>query len=191
MRNTSRDAGQSLHRAIYRLASSAMPARRPGRWTQTHLDARSASPGSVGYGLDVLHSLYSLKLDGEQERPAPNCADPRRQPPDWAPGGGRLTASRTADEIGRWILPVPDLRSDDGRSLPTGLPRLTNQYQQDRRPEPSRRGQFRSASPRNDTSNMRDVSLFRPGQPPLPTASGKRRISFSNEDDLLDLGRRG
>lgn len=43
-------------------------------WTQSFiLDARSGfTQGSVGFGLDVL-GLYSLKLDGGKERPAPNC----------------------------------------------------------------------------------------------------------------------
>ncbi|MGV6477289.1 OprD family porin [Azotobacter vinelandii] len=93
-------------------------------WTQSFiLDFKSGyTEGPVGFGLDVL-GLYSIKLDGgkgtggTQLLPLGRDGDPADHFGRIAVSG-KLKYSETELRVGEWIMDLPVLRSDDGRSLP-------------------------------------------------------------------------
>ncbi|MDG9854601.1 OprD family porin [Pseudomonas nitroreducens] len=133
-------------------------------WTQSFiLDARSGyTQGTVGLGLDVL-GLYSLKLDGGKGTAGTQLLpthDDGRPADDFGrlAVAGKAKVSNTEFKAGEWMVVLPILRSDDGRSLPQ-----TFQGAQVTSKEVDRLtlygGQFRQNSPRNDAS-MQDMSLF-------------------------------
>jgi porin-like protein GalP len=133
-------------------------------WTQSFiLDARSGyTQGTVGLGLDVL-GLYSLKLDGGKGTAGTQLLpthDDGRPADDFGrlAVAGKAKVSKTELKVGEWMVVLPILRSDDGRSLPQ-----TFQGAQVTSKEIDGLtlygGQFRQNSPRNDAS-MEDMSLF-------------------------------
>ncbi|MGC4010053.1 MAG: OprD family porin [Pseudomonas sp.] len=133
-------------------------------WTQSFiLDARSGyTQGTVGLGLDVL-GLYSLKLDGGKGTAGTQLLpthDDGRPADDFGrlAVAGKAKVSKTEFKAGEWMVVLPILRSDDGRSLPQ-----TFQGAQVTSKEIDGLtlygGQFRQNSPRNDAS-MEDMSLF-------------------------------
>lgn len=133
-------------------------------WTQSFiLDARSGyTQGTVGLGLDVL-GLYSLKLDGGKGTAGTQLLpthDDGRPADDFGrlAVAGKAKVSNTEFKAGEWMVVLPILRSDDGRSLPQ-----TFQGAQVTSKEVDGLtlygGQFRQNSPRNDAS-MQDMSLF-------------------------------
>lgn len=133
-------------------------------WTQSFiLDARSGyTQGTVGLGLDVL-GLYSLKLDGGKGTAGTQLLpthDDGRPADDFGrlAVAGKAKVSKTELKAGEWMVVLPILRSDDGRSLPQ-----TFQGAQVTSREIDGLtlygGQFRQNSPRNDAS-MEDMSLF-------------------------------
>lgn len=133
-------------------------------WTQSFiLDARSGyTQGTVGLGLDVL-GLYSLKLDGGKGTAGTQLLpthDDGRPADDFGrlAVAGKAKVSKTELKAGEWMVVLPILRSDDGRSLPQ-----TFQGAQVTSKEIDGLtlygGQFRQNSPRNDAS-MEDMSLF-------------------------------
>ncbi|MCP1623730.1 OprD family porin [Pseudomonas nitroreducens] len=133
-------------------------------WTQSFiLDARSGyTQGTVGLGLDVL-GLYSLKLDGGKGTAGTQLLpthDDGRPADDFGrlAVAGKAKVSKTELKAGEWMVVLPILRSDDGRSLPQ-----TFQGAQVTSKEIAGLtlygGQFRQNSPRNDAS-MEDLSLF-------------------------------
>lgn len=133
-------------------------------WTQSFiLDARSGyTQGTVGLGLDVL-GLYSLKLDGGRGTAGTQLLpthDDGRPADDFGrlAVAGKAKLSKTEFKAGEWMVVLPILRSDDGRSLPQ-----TFQGAQVTSKEIDGLtlygGQFRQNSPRNDAS-MEDMSLF-------------------------------
>ena len=133
-------------------------------WTQSFiLDARSGyTQGTVGLGLDVL-GLYSLKLDGGKGTAGTQLLpthDDGRPADDFGrlAVAGKAKVSNTEFKAGEWMVVLPILRSDDGRSLPQ-----TFQGAQVTSKEIDGLtlygGQFRQNSPRNDAS-MQDMSLF-------------------------------
>lgn len=133
-------------------------------WTQSFiLDARSGyTQGTVGLGLDLL-GLYSLKLDGGKGTAGTQLLpthDDGRPADDFGrlAVAGKAKVSNTEFKAGEWMVVLPILRSDDGRSLPQ-----TFQGAQVTSKEIDGLtlygGQFRQNSPRNDAS-MQDMSLF-------------------------------
>lgn len=133
-------------------------------WTQSFiLDARSGfTQGTVGLGLDVL-GLYSLKLDGGKGTAGTQLLpthDDGRPADDFGrlAVAGKAKVSNSEFKLGEWMVVLPILRSDDGRSLPQ-----TFQGAQVTAKEIDGLtlygGQFRQNSPRNDAS-MQDMSLF-------------------------------
>ncbi|MDH1011739.1 OprD family porin [Pseudomonas nicosulfuronedens] len=133
-------------------------------WTQSFiLDARSGyTQGTIGLGLDVL-GLYSLKLDGGKGTAGTQLLpthDDGRPADDFGrlAVAGKAKVSKTEFKAGEWMVVLPILRSDDGRSLPQ-----TFQGAQVTSKEIDGLtlygGQFRQNSPRNDAS-MQDMSLF-------------------------------
>ncbi|WP_371228159.1 OprD family porin [Pseudomonas sp. QE6] len=133
-------------------------------WTQNFiLDARSGyTQGTVGLGLDVL-GLYSVKLDGGKGTAGTQLLpvhDDGRPADDFGrlAMAGKAKVSKTELKAGEWMVVLPILRSDDGRSLPQ-----TFQGAQVTTKEIDGLslygGQFRQNSPRNDAS-MEDMSLF-------------------------------
>jgi len=133
-------------------------------WTQSFiLDARSGyTQGTIGLGLDVL-GLYSLKLDGGKGTAGTQLLpthDDGRPADDFGrlAVAGKAKVSKTEFKAGEWMVVLPILRSDDGRSLPQ-----TFQGAQVTSKEIDGLtlygGQFRQNSPRNDAS-MEDMSLF-------------------------------
>lgn len=133
-------------------------------WTQSFiLDARSGfTQGTVGLGLDVL-GLYSLKLDGGKGTAGTQLLpthDYGRPADDFGrlAVAGKAKVSNSEFKLGEWMVVLPILRSDDGRSLPQ-----TFQGAQVTAKEIDGLtlygGQFRQNSPRNDAS-MQDMSLF-------------------------------
>ncbi|MBB4864847.1 porin-like protein GalP [Pseudomonas nitritireducens] len=161
-------------------------------WTQSFiLDARSGfTQGTVGLGLDVL-GLYSLKLDGGKGTAGTQLLpthDDGRPADDFGrlAVAGKAKVSKTELKAGEWMVVLPILRSDDGRSLPQTFQgaQLTSKeidgltlYG----------GQFRQNSPRNDAS-MEDLSLF--NRPAFTSArfnfaGGEYR--FNGERTLLGL----
>ena len=133
-------------------------------WTQNFiLDARSGfTQGTVGLGLDVL-GLYSVKLDGGKGTAGTQLLpvhDDGRPADDFGrlAVAGKAKVSKTELKAGEWMVVLPILRSDDGRSLPQ-----TFQGAQVTSREIDGLslygGQFRQNSPRNDAS-MEDMSLF-------------------------------
>ncbi|OBY58392.1 OprD family porin [Pseudomonas sp. AU12215] len=133
-------------------------------WTQSFiLDARSGyTQGTVGLGLDVL-GLYSLKLDGGKGTAGTQLLpthDDGRPADDFGrlAVAGKAKVSNTEFKAGEWMVVLPILRSDDGRSLPQ-----TFQGAQVTSKEIDGLtlygGQLRQNSPRNDAS-MQDMSLF-------------------------------
>ncbi|WEJ74616.1 OprD family porin [Pseudomonas sp. PSE14] len=133
-------------------------------WTQNFiLDARSGyTQGTVGLGLDVL-GLYSVKLDGGKGTAGTQLLpvhDDGRPADDFGrlAVAGKAKVSKTELKAGEWMVVLPILRSDDGRSLPQ-----TFQGAQVTSKEIDGLslygGQFRQNSPRNDAS-MEDMSLF-------------------------------
>lgn len=105
------------------------PQSKAEEWTQSFiLDARSGfTQGTVGFGIDVL-GLMAYKLDsgggttGTQLLPQTGSGSTaKRGAPD---NFGRLGVaakariSNTELKVGEWMVVLPILRSDDGRSLP-------------------------------------------------------------------------
>lgn len=105
------------------------PQSKAEEWTQSFiLDARSGfTQGTVGFGIDVL-GLMAYKLDsgggttGTQLLPQTGTGSTaKRGAPD---NFGRLGVaakariSNTELKVGEWMVVLPILRSDDGRSLP-------------------------------------------------------------------------
>ncbi|NNN24757.1 OprD family porin [Pseudomonas nitroreducens] len=133
-------------------------------WTQSFiLDARSGyTQGTVGLGLDLL-GLYSLKLDGGKGTAGTQLLpthDDGRPADDFGrlAVAGKAKVSNTEFKAGEWMVVLPILRSDDGRSLPQTFQgaQVTSKEIDDLT---LYGGQFRQNSPRNDAS-MQDMSLF-------------------------------
>jgi len=143
---------------------SAYPQAKAEEWTQSVIvDARSGfTPGSVGFGVDAL-GLYSQKLDGgkgtanTQLLPVHDDGQP-------ADDFGRVAVaakmgfSKTEAKIGEWVVALPVVRSDDGRSLPQTF-RGAQVTSKDLYDFTFYGGQFRGNSPRNDAS-MERMSMF-------------------------------
>lgn len=147
---------------------STYPQAKAQEWTQSIIvDARSGfTGGTVGFGLDAL-GLYSQKLDGGKgttnTQLLPVHGDGRP-----ADDFGRLAVAakirfaKTQARIGEWVVALPVVRSDDGRSLPQTF-RGAQVTSKDLDNFTFYGGQFRANSPRNDGS-MERMSLFnRPG----------------------------
>lgn len=143
---------------------SAYPQAKAQEWTQSAiLDARSGfTSGLVGFGLDGL-GLYSQKLDGGKGTANTQLLpvhDDGRPADDF----GRLALSAkvrlagTQARIGEWVVALPVVRSDDGRSLPQTF-RGAQITSKDIANVTLYGGQFRGNSPRNDAS-MERMSLF-------------------------------
>jgi hypothetical protein len=133
-------------------------------WTQSVImDARSGyTTGTVGFGVDAL-GLYSQKLDGGKGTANTQLLpvhDDGRPADDF----GRLAVSakmrfaRTQARIGEWVVTLPVIRSDDGRSLPQTF-RGAQVTSKDLENFTLYGGQFRGNSPRNDAS-MEKMSMF-------------------------------
>lgn len=143
---------------------SAYPQAKAEEWTQSVIvDARSGfSPGSIGFGVDAL-GLYSQKLDGGK-----GSANTQLMPvhDDGQPADdfGRVAVaakmgfSKTEAKIGEWVVALPVVRSDDGRSLPQTF-RGAQVTSKDLYDFTFYGGQFRGNSPRNDAS-MERMSMF-------------------------------
>jgi hypothetical protein len=143
--------------------NSASPQGKAEEWTQSFiLDAKSGyTQGVVGFGVDVL-GMYSVKLDGGKgtggTQLLPIHGDGRP-----ADDFGRLgvaakaKVSNTELKVGEWMVVLPILRSDDGRSLPQTF-RGGQVTSKEINGLTLYGGQFRGNSPRNDAS-MEDMSL--------------------------------
>ena len=143
---------------------SAYPQAKAQEWTQSVImDARSGfTPGIVGFGVDAL-GLYSQKLDGGKgttnTQLLPVHGDGRP-----ADDFGRLAVAakirfaKTQARIGEWVVTLPVIRSDDGRSLPQTF-RGAQITSKDLDDFTFYGGQFRGNSPRNDAS-MERMSMF-------------------------------
>lgn len=103
------------------------PLSKAEEWTQSFiLNFQSGyTPGPIGFGVDAL-GLLSVKLDGGGGTygtgllPVHGAPGDRHPPDDF----GRLAVaakaklSETEVRVGEWMVVLPILRSDDGRSLP-------------------------------------------------------------------------
>ncbi|NIF30083.1 OprD family porin [Pantoea sp. Tr-811] len=140
----------------------ANPQAKAEEWTQSFiLDARSGfTEGPVGFGVDVL-GLWSLKLDGGGGTYG-TALLPRHD--DGRPAGdygrlavaGKARISKTELKVGEWMVVLPILRSDDGRSLPQTF-RGGQVTSREIAGLTLYGGQMRGNSPRNDAS-MEDMS---------------------------------
>lgn len=143
---------------------SHYPQAKAQEWTQSVImDARSGfTEGPIGFGVDAL-GLYSQKLDGGK-----GTANTQLLPvhDDGAPADdfGRLAVSakirfaKTQARIGEWVVALPVIRSDDGRSLPQTF-RGAQVTSRDLGDLTFHGGQFRGNSPRHDAS-MERMSMF-------------------------------
>ncbi|MCS3472297.1 hypothetical protein M2401_006061 [Pseudomonas sp. JUb42] len=143
---------------------SRYPQGKAEEWTQSVImDARSGyTSGVVGVGVDAL-GLYSQKLDGGKGTANTQLLpvhDDGRPADDF----GRLAVSakmrfaKTQARIGEWVVTLPVIRSDDGRSLPQTF-RGAQITSKDLENFTFYGGQFRGNSPRNDAS-MEKMSMF-------------------------------
>ena len=147
---------------------STYPQAKAEEWTQSVImDARSGfTAGTLGFGLDAL-GLYSQKLDGGKGttntqllpvhaggRPADNFGR--------LAVAAKIRFAKTQARIGEWVVALPVIRSDDGRSLAQTF-RGAQITSKDLDDFTFYGGQFRGNSPRNDAS-MERMSMFnRPG----------------------------
>ncbi|AGA84995.1 porin-like protein NicP precursor [Pseudomonas sp. SCT] len=96
-------------------------------WTQSFiLNFQSGyTPGPVGFGVDAL-GLLAVKLDGGGGTygtgllPVHGAPGDRHPPDDFArvAVAAKAKLSETEVRVGEWMVALPILRSDDGRSLP-------------------------------------------------------------------------
>lgn len=147
---------------------SAYPQAKAEEWTQSViLDARSGfTSGVVGFGVDAL-GLYSQKLDGGKGTTNTQLLpvhDDGRPADDFGrlAVAAKVRVAKTQARIGEWVVALPVIRSDDGRSLPQTF-RGAQVTSKDLENFTFYGGQFRGNSPRNDAS-MERMSMFnRPG----------------------------
>lgn len=132
-------------------------------WTQSFIFNLSSgyTEGAVGFGVDTL-GLMSIKLDGGGGTAGTQLLPVNNGEP--ADDFGRLAVaakmkfSNTEAKVGEWVVAVPVLRSDDGRSLPqTFRGGMITSREIDNLALFG--GQMRQNSPR-DSASMDDMSLF-------------------------------
>lgn len=146
----------------------AYPQAKAQEWTQSVImDARSGfTSGTVGFGVDAL-GLYSQKLDGGKGTTNTQLLpvhDDGRPADDFGrlAVAAKIRVGKTQARIGEWVVALPVIRSDDGRSLPQTF-RGAQITSKDLGNFTFYGGQFRGNSPRNDAS-MERMSMFnRPG----------------------------
>ncbi len=106
---------------------SDYPQSKGEEWTQSFiLNFQSGyTPGPVGFGVDAL-GLLAVKLDGGGGTygtgllPVHGAPGDRHPPDDFArlAVAAKAKFSETEVRVGEWMVVLPILRSDDGRSLP-------------------------------------------------------------------------
>ena len=159
------------------------PLSKAEEWTQSFiLNVQSGyTPGPVGFGLDAL-GLLSVKLDGGGGSygtgllPVHGAPGDRHPPDDF----GRLAVaakaklSETEVRVGEWMVVLPILRADDGRSLPQTFQggMLTSR---EIRGLTLYGGQMRQNSPRDDGS-MEDMFYAGAGSDRFNFAGGEYEL---------------
>ncbi|MFC3607239.1 OprD family porin [Stutzerimonas tarimensis] len=132
-------------------------------WTQSFIyNFKSGyTEGTVGFGLDVL-AMTSIKLDGGGGTAGTQLLPVNNGQP--ADDFGRFAVaakaklSNTEARIGEWVVALPILRSDDGRSLPqTFRGAMVTSSELDGLTLHG--GQMRQNSPR-ESASMDDMTLF-------------------------------